>query len=158
MSEDIDRKAIEVEPNLTGFPGSHLRNWRPGDDDADDLLRQKIADALRDGKGERHIAKLLDVPRMRFWYGRKLAAIPDGLYERLADARVGRKAMIYIGRFCETGELPQVERECCPNCGHELRVRVKGIRLAIGIMNKWIEDGKPEPVKSEAAADAESKS
>jgi hypothetical protein len=130
-----------------GSPGSRdlLPNWRPGDGDADELLRQKIADALRHGKGERHIAKLLGVSRMTLWRGKKSSAIPTGLFQRLLHARVGTKALIAIGRFCETGELPQFERECCPNCGHVLRVRsVKGIRRAIDILNKWIEDGSPD--------------
>jgi hypothetical protein len=136
-------------PETTGSPGSHPHsdrpNWRPGDDDADELLRQKIADALRDGKSERHLAKLLELPRTTLWRGKKLAAIPDGLYERLAYAHVGRKAMIYIGRYCETGELPGVETERCPHCGHKLRVRAVGIRRAIDVLNKWIDDGRPEP-------------
>jgi hypothetical protein len=37
-----------------GSPGNHpysdRPNWQPGDDDADELLIQKIADALRDAK------------------------------------------------------------------------------------------------------------
>jgi hypothetical protein len=132
-----------------GSPGSHPHsarpNWRPGDDDAEELLLQKIVDASRDGKGERQIAKLLGVSRMMFWRGKKLGAIPEGLYERLAEAGIGIKAKIWIGRFCETGELLDAEVECCPNCGHRLRARTKDIRRAIDILNKWIEDGRPGP-------------
>src|SRR6516165_1304302 len=54
-----------------GSPSSHLRNWRPGDDNADELLQQKIADALRDGKSERQIAKLLNIPRTKLWRGKR---------------------------------------------------------------------------------------
>jgi len=139
--------------NGNGSPGSHpLLNWRPGDDDADDLLQQKIADTLRDGKSERHLAKLLDVSRSVFWRSKKLNTIPDGLLERLFDARVGSKALLYIARLCESGKLPPVEVEHCPNCGHTLRVRsVKGIRRALDVLTKWIEDGEPQasPVDSE---------
>ena len=103
-----------------GSPGSHLRNWQPGDDNAEELMLQKIADALRNGESERHIAKLLNVPRSMLWRGKKLAAIPEGLYERLAEARprIGIKARIFVGRYCETGELPPLETECCipPPC------------------------------------------
>src|SRR5262245_31872675 len=104
-----------------GYPGSHLSNWRPGDDDSEELLLQKIADALRNGESERKIAKLLNVPRMRIYRAKQLAAIPEELFEELMAARVGTKAMMYIGRFA--GERPPLETECCPNCGHLLRVR-----------------------------------
>src|SRR5262249_53423136 len=61
-------------------PGSHPHsdrpNWGPSDDDAEELLLQKIADAIRDGQSERHIAKLLGISRMMLWRGRAYAAIP----------------------------------------------------------------------------------
>jgi|SRR6516164_1954692 hypothetical protein len=128
-----------------GSPGSRLRNWRPGDDDADELLWQKIADALRDGKSERQIAKLLGVPRSMIWRAKKYSAIPGGLFQRLLDAHVGSKALLYIARYCDDGELPPIEPEHCPHCGHRLRVRsAKGIRRGLDILSKWIEDGRPE--------------
>jgi hypothetical protein len=134
-----------------GSPGSHPHsnrpNWQPGDNDADELLQQKIADALRDGKGERHIAKLLGVSRMALWRGKILSEIPHGLLERLCAARVGIKAMIYIGRLCRDlnadRELPGPEVECCPKCGYQLRVRNKGILRAIDIFRRWFHDGSP---------------
>jgi len=93
-----------------GSPGSHLRNWRH-DDDAEELLEQKIRDALRDGVSDRHLAKLIGCPRKRIWQARIYAAIPDGLFDCLIEARpfVGTRALIYIGRYCETGKLPPVE-------------------------------------------------
>jgi hypothetical protein len=130
----------------TGSPGSHLRNWQPGGDDTEELMLQ-IADALRNGESERHLAKLLDVPRSMLWRGKKLAAIPEGLCKRLLEARprIGSKALTWIGRYCETGDFPPIEMECCPNCGHILRSRSeKGIRRTLDIINKWIEDGRPE--------------
>ena len=93
----------EPEGGANGSPGSHGRNWRPGDDDSEESLLQKLRDALRDGKSEREIAKLLNVPRSLIWRGKKLNAIPDGLLERLLDARVGSRALIYVGRLCESG-------------------------------------------------------
>jgi hypothetical protein len=148
--------SIETNPKLgavddDGSPGSHLRNWRPGDDDSEELLLQKLRDALRDGKSERQIAKLLDVPRSMLWRAKKFNAIPKGLLERLLAARVDAKAMIYIGRCCENGsdEFPPVEVECCPNCGHLLRARDGGIRRAFGILKKWVEDGEPSAAEGE---------
>ena len=124
-----------------GSPGSHLRNWQPGDDDAEELMLQKIADALRNGESERHIAKLLNVPRSVLWRGKKLAAIPPELADRLLEARVGTKALIWVGRYCETDTMPPLEMECCPNCGHRLRTRnVKGIHRALDVIKKWTED------------------
>jgi DNA invertase Pin-like site-specific DNA recombinase len=70
-----------------GSPGSHLRNWRPGDDDADELLRQKIADALRDGASERQLAKVLGISRMQLWRAQKFNAIPEDLFDQLMKAR-----------------------------------------------------------------------
>jgi hypothetical protein len=139
-------------PDETGFPGSRGRNWRPGDDDSEDLLLQKLLDALRDGKSEREVAKLLNVPRTLFWHAKKLNAIPQGLFERLLAARVGAKALTYIGRLCEHGveELPPVEVERCPACGHLLRVRSAGLKRALDVYNKWITDGQPGPSRDDA--------
>ena len=115
------------DPKTDGSPGSHPHsdrpNWQPGDDDVEELQLQKLADALRDGKSERQIAKLLGVSRMMFWRGRAYAAIPPALFERLSAARVGTKAKIYIGRLFNGDEdklAPEVER--CPHCGALLRV------------------------------------
>jgi hypothetical protein len=129
----------------SGSPGSHRRNWQPGDDDREEPLLQKLADMLRDGKSEREIASLLDIPRALIWRAKLYAAIPQELCDRLLDARVGSKAMIYIGRLCANGtdNLPPVEIERCPHCGHQLRVRAKAIKRAIDIFNLWINDGKP---------------
>ena len=123
-----------------GSPSSHLRNWRPGDDNADELLQQKIADALRDGKSERQIAKLLNIPRTKLWRGKKMAAIPEPLVDRLFEARVGVKAMLWIARYYEAGAAPPIEIEYCPHCGGELRVRDKNIRRAVEVMSQWVED------------------
>ena len=152
---------MSVANDGDGSPGSHLRNWRPGDDNAEELMLQKIADALRDGKSERQIAKLLDVPRSWIWRAKKLSAIPEGLVERLLDARVGHKTLLYIARYCagdtdEDGEFPPIEAEYCPHCGQCVRVRsVKGIRRAFDILNKWIEDGRPGPPLPPVPSDRE---
>src|SRR5262245_47273795 len=141
----MDEQAI----NGPGSPGSHPHserpNWQPGDDDAEELQLQKIKDALRDGKSERQIAKLLGVSRMMFWRGRLISAIPDGLLERLFRARVGTKALIYIARLgCDPNNIPAVEIERCPHCGHALRARNKSILRALDIMQQWIRDGSPD--------------
>jgi len=139
-----------------GSPGSHLQNWRPGDDDAAELLTQKIADAIRDGKSERQIAKLLNVPRSWIWRVKKLAAIPEGLVERLLDARVGYKALLYIARCFADGDDPPLEPEYCPHCGHLLRTRnLRGINRAIDVVSKWEEDGRPGAAAVSPAADSD---
>jgi hypothetical protein len=137
----------QVEHLGDGFPGSRGRNWQPGDDDTEDLRLQKLRDALRDGKSEREIAKLLGLPRSFIWRAKKLSHIPQELFDRLLAARVGSKALIYIGRLCENAENgveepPPIETQCCPNCGHVLRVRAMGAGRALDVFNKWIEDGQ----------------
>jgi hypothetical protein len=133
-----------------GSPGNHPHsnrpNWQPGDDDADELLTHKIADALRDGKSERQIAKLLDISRMMIWRSKIFAAIPKGLFERLMAAHVGEKGLIFIGRLCSNPDNPpEIEIECCPNCGAKLRARSKSILHAIDVMRQWRADGSPPP-------------
>jgi hypothetical protein len=135
-----------TETKDSGSPGSHPHsnrpNWQPGDDDADDLLGQKIADARRDGKSERHIAKLLGIPRMVVWRGKIFREIPPELFERLITARptIGSKAILYIGRLCR-GERPSPEMESCPHCGYVLRVRDKSVLRALDVMEQWLRDG-----------------
>ena len=126
-----------------GSPGSHLRNWQPGDDDSEELQEQKIRDAIRDSVSDREFAKRTGWPRKLIWQARMYASIPNELFERLIEARplVGTKALVWVGRYCATGKLPPLEMECCPNCGHMLRTRnVKGIGRALDILNKWVED------------------
>src|SRR5438132_12896107 len=78
----------------------------------DELLTQKIADALRDGKSERHLAKLLGLSRMQLWRARMMAQIPEPLLERLHEARrtgqirqLSSKLLAAIGRALQDGEL-----------------------------------------------------
>jgi hypothetical protein len=130
----------------TGSPGSHLPNWRPGDDDAHELHLQKLRDALRDGKSDRQIAKLLGVNRMMLWRMKTLGAMPEGLADRLVAAGVGMRAMIYIARICADplgGISPEVE--CCPNCGHRLRTRNKSIMRALDIAQAWQDESRADP-------------
>jgi hypothetical protein len=145
MSDNPDRP----KPPDLGSPGSHLSNWRPGDDDADELLTQKITDALRDGASERQIAKLLGVSRMVLWRGQLRSTIPETLYDRLLAARVGTKALDYIARLCRDGEPPRPEIEFCPNCGYKLRIRSrKDISRALDIMEQWgREQAAPEDLR-----------
>jgi hypothetical protein len=77
-----------------------------------------------------------------------LVAIPGGLLERLMAARVGIKAMLYIARLgCDPENIPAAEVECCPHCGHVLRVRNKSILRALDVMQQWVRDGSPEASK-----------
>jgi hypothetical protein len=71
-----------------------------------------------------------------------MANIPAGLFERLMAARVGRRALVYIGRLGPDGDVP-IETECCPNCGYQLRVRNKEILRALDITQAWFREGMP---------------
>jgi hypothetical protein len=143
-----------------GSPGSHSHadrpNWRPGDDDANELQIQKIGDALRDGASERHLAKLLDLSRMQLWRGKMAARIPEPLLDRLFEARraglikaLSMKSLAAIGRALEDGELLRGEVERCPNCGHTLRVRPDVSQAVINVVADWIQ----ETAEQENAAD-----
>jgi hypothetical protein len=126
-----------------GHPHNDRPNWQPGDDDTDELLTQKIRDAIRDGVSERKMAKLLGIPRSQLWKGKAMAAIPEDLFNRLMAARVGGRALVYIGRFfTDPDNPPNVETECCPNCGQLLRTRNKAILRAFDIVQQWHRDGR----------------
>ena len=84
---------------------------------------------------------------MTFRAGKPQEQLLQAITERAAVSR--NQGADLDRRFCETGELPPIEWECCPNCGHKLGARSeKGIRRALAILNKWIEDGRPEANKS----------
>ncbi len=117
----------------SGSPGNHPHsdrpNWRPGDDDVDELKLQKFTDALRNGMRERQIAKLLGLSRTRVWRMKLIAKIPEPLCDRLGEAwrsgairRLSAKSWAAIGRLIrkmdEEGDDAQLrgEVECCPNC------------------------------------------
>jgi hypothetical protein len=135
---------------INGSPGSHPHsdrpNWQPGDDDADELLTQKIADALRDGKSERQIAKLLGLSRTLVWRMKLISQIPEPLFLRLQEARrsgaisLSTKTLAAIGRALGDGELLRGEVECCPHCGHKLRVRLDISQAAAKVVADWYEE------------------
>jgi hypothetical protein len=89
-----------LKNGMGGAPGSHLRNWRPGDEDADELHEQKIRDAVRDGASDRQLAKLLNLPRKTIWRMRLYAEIPDGLFDRLvvdAEPMISTRGLTFVG-------------------------------------------------------------
>jgi hypothetical protein len=119
-----------------GHPHSDRPNWKPGDDDADELLDQKVRDrareiceAIRQGKSERHIAKLFGVPRTTIWRMKLMGQIPKTLFDRLLDGirsgdfKLSTKSMAAIGRCLKDGNLTRGEVQCCPQCGYVLRAR-----------------------------------
>jgi hypothetical protein len=144
-----------------GPPGSHphldRRNWHPGDDDGDDLLIQKIADALRDGKSERQIAKLLGLSRTQIWRAKMMARIPTPLWERLFEARsagrisLDRRTLVAIGRALQNGVPLRAEIECCPNCGHQLRVRGVISQSVMKVVADWLTEREQQQTAGGAA-------
>jgi hypothetical protein len=136
-------------PTAPGGLGSHPHfdqtNWRPGDDDADELLTQKIRDALRTGASERHLAKLLGIPRTVLWRGKLFSQIPPNLFDRLLKARVSGKQILSIAKLCRGDATDTISRgiERCPNCGHVLRRRALLSQKALAILDQWQADGSP---------------
>jgi hypothetical protein len=142
-------------PTVNGSPGSHPHsdrpNWQPGDDDADELQRQKLGDLFRNGGSERQIAKALGWPRTKVQRLKAMTEIPEPLRERLGQAwksgairRLSVKSWAAIGRLIreveEKGDDARLlcgEVERCPNCGHTLRVRHSVEPAAFKIIADW---------------------
>jgi hypothetical protein len=143
-----------------GSPGSRPHsdrpNWRPGDDDADELLTQKIQDALRAGASERQLAKLLDIPRAMLWRGKLTSQIPPNLYDWLFKARVSQKQILTIAKIFRGDDPDTISREieCCPKCGHILRSRSALSQKALAILEQWEADGSPHDRLEQPAAAA----
>jgi hypothetical protein len=146
-----------------GSPGSHPHsdrpNWQPGDDDAADLLNQKIRDAINQGKSERQIAKLLGLTRTEIWRWKLMAAIPKPLLDRLMKAGSGRgrsfslgtstKALAAIGRALKDGELRRGEVERCPHCGEVIRVRPDISKATAKIVADYLAESEGARIKHE---------
>lgn len=119
-----------------GYPSSHPHadrpNWRPAET-GDDYLRN-CQEGLEQ-YSERRMASLLGLPRMKLWQMRMMAAIPEGLFERLVRSRPRTKALAQIGALL-AGNTPQTDVEHCPCCGCVLRTR--GVRPdLVTIVNEW---------------------
>jgi hypothetical protein len=144
MTTPDPNKSFAAESKATdGTPVCHpdRRNWRPGDDDAaDELQFQKLQDAIRDGASERAISKLLGLNRARMWRAKMIANIPDELFDRLSAARVGRREIVGVGRALKDGELLRSDVECCPNCGHRLRLRPAIKQSTMKIVADWMDE------------------
>jgi hypothetical protein len=132
----------ELESRAGGTPVCHpdRRNWRPGDDDADELLTQKVADAIRDGASERQMAKLLGWSRAHMWRAKQVSQIPEELFDRLRAAGVGNREIVAVGRALKDGEIFRRDVECCPNCGHAVRVRPAIKPSTRKIVADWLDE------------------
>jgi hypothetical protein len=152
--------AVIAQERLTGSPGSHAHsdqpNWRSGDDDADELLSQKILDALRNGASERQLAQLLAIPRTVLWRGKLYSQIPPNLYDRLLKARVAQKQILTIAKIFRGDDLETIshEIEYCPNCGHVLRNRTRLSPTVLAILKQWEADGSPHDLPVAVAESA----
>jgi hypothetical protein len=133
-------------PARTGSLGSHPHsdrpNWRPAET-ADEYLAN-----CREGLeeySERRVAKLLGMSRMRLWRAGLMGEIPDKLFELiLATAKrekikVSTKMLAYVGQALRTWNVGR-DVECCPNCGHVLRVRRHIHPKVVECINAWIAD------------------
>lgn len=121
-----------------GSPGSHSHsdqpNWRPADN-MDDYLRN-----CREGLevySERHLAKLLGMTRAMVWRAKLMASIPSELTEALIEQEpcASIRELAIIGGWFR-GRSVGHETECCPNCGHVLRLRGVSKRT-METVNQW---------------------
>jgi hypothetical protein len=134
-------------PARTGSPGSHPHsdrpNWRPAET-FDEYLSN-----CRDGLekfSERRAAKLLGVPRAQLWRWKLMAEIPKDLLDLiLATAKrekikLSTKMLAYVGQSLRTWNVGR-DVECCPNCGHVLRVRRHVHPKVVACINAWVDKG-----------------
>ena len=110
--------------NTDCSPGSHLHsdrpNWQPAE--TADEYATNVREGLEKYSERRH-AKLLEVSRMTLNRWKKMAAIPEDLFNLLiATGNCSTKALAQIGQAFN-GKSSKGEVECCPHCGAIIRFR-----------------------------------
>lgn len=107
-------------------PGSHPHsdqpNWKPA---------AKFEDYLsncREGLeqySERRVVLLLGWSRAKLWRAKMMAMIPEEVFGALLEnpsSDISIKALAEVGQMFSVGVQAE-SVECCPHCGHQLRVR-----------------------------------
>jgi hypothetical protein len=130
-----------MRKDKNGSPGSHPHanqaNWRPAEV-FDDYIRNCL-DGL-ESYSDRRAAKLLGVSRAELWRWRLMAELPADLFDRLLKARPmpSTRSLAAIALALKGDEKSIVETECCPCCGHVLRVRRRINSAYVKIVDEWL--------------------
>jgi hypothetical protein len=127
---------------MTCTPGSHPHsdqpNWRPAD------TFEKYLQNCREGLeqySDRRAAKLLGWSRARLWRAQLMAELPEDLFELLLEAgprHPSQKALANVALALRGGN--KADAECCPNCGHVLRIRRRVSPELAETVNRWLAD------------------
>jgi hypothetical protein len=124
---------------VTGSPGSHLRNWQPATTFTEYVRNcQEGLEAYSD----RRAARLLGVPRIEIYRWKLVASIPDELFERLLnddEIKPSVKMFAAVGQALERGSRMR-HAEHCPNCGHLLRERSDFPDAVLSVVNQWLSE------------------
>jgi len=123
-------------------PGSHPHsdrpNWRPAE--TAEEYQRNCAEGL-EAYSERRMAKLLGISRALAWRAQLAAQIPQDLLDRLkqkSDRPLRTKTLAAIALAIKRGKV-DIDVECCPNCGHVLRMRQTVSDQHMQIVNDWME-------------------
>jgi hypothetical protein len=118
-----------------GSPGSHGRNWLPASTDADYLCNCR--EGLEE-RSDRRMAKLMGWSRAHMWRVKLMAELPDDLFEALlAAGGCSSKSLAAVALALRRGEA-RGNAECCPRCGHVLRIRGAVSDAHLAIVNRWL--------------------
>ena len=127
----------------TCSPGSHSHsdqpNWRPAE-----TLDTYVANC-REGLetySDRHAARLLGASRAAVWRWKRMAELPDDLFEKLltTSKRVpSTKALANVALALRGND--RADAECCPHCGGVVRVRNRVGAEFSQIVNEWLANG-----------------
>jgi hypothetical protein len=138
-------KATGMTEDAKCSPGSHPHSDRPNWRKARTFEEyQRNCEEGLEQWSERRAAKLLGLSRVTLWRAQMVAEIPGDLFDRLLVAAsagkipMSERLFAAIGRALKTGDLLHREVECCPNCGHKLRVRPHISHAAIKIVSDWL--------------------
>lgn len=127
-------------------PHADRRNWQPART-IDEYL-QNCREGIED-YSERHVAKLLGVPRISLWRMKLLAQLPEGLFERLIKegCATSTKQLAQIVQFLSMPELDWdanvAEEVCCPHCGGLIRRRLKANKKVLETVREWVREQNP---------------
>jgi hypothetical protein len=128
-----------------GSPGSHSHidrpNWQPATT-FEDYLRN-----CREGietYSERRHAQLLGVPRIELYRWKRMAELPEELFERLLAAGVrSNKGLDAIALALRRDDPLAHDAEHCPHCGRVLRRRRHVGRKALKAVSEWATKEEP---------------
>lgn len=118
-----------------GHPHSDKPNWKPADN-ADDYLSN--CNAGLETYSDRRMAELFGCSRIDLWRAKRIAELPEELFERLLTGGIGSSKALAAAAHVLSGADMAAETECCPHCGGVLRRRAHISEKAARIIDAWL--------------------